>query len=259
MNASLAIPEDPHDIQTYRVRSYECAPDGRVRLSHLCNYLQESASIHAQKLGFSKQNLDPLGLTWVLTRMRVRVFNYPTWGEPVVVLTYPRNMRKLTAYRDFVLSRPDGSPIGIATSEWMTMNQASRRVARLPDFIGAYSNTVRPCVWTEGEPFERLEFPNPDTSTVATDLTTRSFTVQQAQIDLNEHVNNVHYIEWMMECAPEMTEGHRVCDLHVVFREEARYGESITAQCLATAAGSRLHQLTNAQGQVLTLAQTHWH
>ena len=112
------------------MRSYECGPDGRVLFSHICNYLQETASVHAQKLGFSKTNFEPLGLTWVLTRMRVRLDAYPAWGEDVVVLTYPRGMRKLTAYRDFALSRPDGTPLGPRRQSWKCAQREDRRASR---------------------------------------------------------------------------------------------------------------------------------
>lgn len=242
---------DTHDVQTYRVRSYECGPDGRVLFSHLCNYLQETASVHAQKLGFSKKNFEPMGLTWVLTRMRVRLDAYPAWGEDVVVLTYPRSMRKLTAYRDFVLSRPDGAPMGVATSEWMVMDINSRRAGRLPELVGACANNVRPPVW-EGEAFGRLDFPE------AEDAIALKFAVQHSHIDLNRHVNNVRYLEWMMECAPEAGSGSRVADMEVVFRGEARHGDVVVARCAPCRDGARMHQVATEDGRELITARTRW-
>ncbi len=253
MEAQTTALRDTHDIQTYRVRSYECGSDGRVLFSHLCNYLQETASVHAEKLGLSKRNFEPRGLTWVLTRMRVRIDAYPAWGEDVVVLTYPRSMRKLCAYRDFVLSRPDGSPLGVATSEWMVIDIGTRRAARLPSIVGDCANTVRPSVW-EGEAFGRLEFPP-----VAESVAEQTFAVQHGHIDLNGHVNNVRYIEWMMECAPEAGPGRRVADLDVVFRGEARHGDAVVARCSPRHDGTHLHQIVAAaDGRELIAARTRW-
>ena len=38
----------------FKVRSYECGPDGRVTLPTICNFLKEAASLHAASLGFGK-------------------------------------------------------------------------------------------------------------------------------------------------------------------------------------------------------------
>ncbi|MGI5869194.1 MAG: acyl-[acyl-carrier-protein] thioesterase [Kiritimatiellia bacterium] len=242
---------DTHDIQTYRVRSYECGPDGRIFFWHICNYLQETASIHADKLGFSKKNFEPLGLAWVITRLRVRLDDCPAWGEDVVVLTYPRSMRKLTAGRDFVMSRSDGTPLGVATSEWMVMNMETRRAGRIPEIVASCTNNVRPPVW-DGEPFERLEFPE------TADVVELKFAVQHSHIDLNQHVNNTHYLEWMMECTPEAESGSRVADIEVIYRGEARHGDVVVARCAPCRDGERMHQVATEDGRVLITARTKW-
>lgn len=243
---------DTYDIQSFRIRSYECGPDGVVRFSHICNYLQETASIHAEKLGFSKKNFEHLGLTWVLTRMRVHLDAYANWGEDIIILTYPRSMRKLVAYRDFLLSRSDGTPIGRATSEWMVIDLATRRASRLPAVVGDCANNVRPPVWTD-EPFTKLTYPENPQEEIE-----HRFFVQHAHIDLNGHVNNVRYLEWMMECAPEVGSGLRVSDMEVVFRSEAFHGETVVATCARCPDGSRAHQVLSTDGRELIVARTTW-
>ena len=48
---------EPH-TDHYRVRSYECTPDGRLRATQLLNYFQETASGHARLLGFDFPVID---------------------------------------------------------------------------------------------------------------------------------------------------------------------------------------------------------
>ena len=73
----------------FKVRSYECGANGRLTLPSLCNYLQEAASVHAYELGFSKINFDAAGghISWVLTRLVVRMARYPEWNDEVTVET----------------------------------------------------------------------------------------------------------------------------------------------------------------------------
>lgn len=252
MEDKAKVKQDTHDIQPYRVRSYECGPDGFALFSHLCNYLQETASVHAEKLGFSKRNFDHLNISWVLTRMHVHLVDYPRWSEDVVVLTFPHGMRKFMAYRDFVISRPDGTPIGVATSEWTTIDLQTRRVSRIPEIVASCSNTVRTPVW-KGEPFSKLRF-----EPSGADMIEKRFPVQRSHIDLNGHVNNVRYLEWMMECAPEAGSGRRVSDMEVVFRSEAMHGDTVVAQCTPCPDGSRAHQVTTSDGRALIIARTEW-
>ena len=65
----------------FKVRSYECGADSRATLPTICNYLQEAASVNAEYLGFSKSDFDSAGenISWVLTRLVVKMDRYPMW------------------------------------------------------------------------------------------------------------------------------------------------------------------------------------
>ena len=75
----------------FKVRSYECGAGGTATLPTICNYLQEAASLNAEELGFSKSNFDAAGagVSWVLTRLVVKMTRYPRWEEEVTVVTFP--------------------------------------------------------------------------------------------------------------------------------------------------------------------------
>ena len=97
---------DVFGVYSWPVRTYECGPDGTAKMSAICNYLQEAASLNAETLAFSKSDFEAAGenISWVLTRLKVRMSRFPKWGETVSVLTFPRGGRRIVAYRDFVLS-----------------------------------------------------------------------------------------------------------------------------------------------------------
>jgi len=100
---------DTYAEYEFQVRSYECGADGAARLATVCNYLQEAASLNAESLGFSRSDFASEGanISWVLTRMRVAMNRYPRWEEKVVVGTWPRGGRRITAHRDFLLKVGD--------------------------------------------------------------------------------------------------------------------------------------------------------
>ena len=103
----------------WQIRTYECGPDGLVSLPTICNYLQEAASLNAEALKFSKSDFDAAGanISWVLTRLKVRMERFPAWEERVHVATWPRGGRRIVAWRDFLLTDEAGDVFGRAVTD----------------------------------------------------------------------------------------------------------------------------------------------
>jgi acyl-ACP thioesterase len=53
-----------------------------------------------------------------------------------------------------------------------------------------------------------------------------------SHLDMNGHVNNVHFAAWALEALPwEFRRTHRLTLLDIVFRNEIRQEDTITAAC----------------------------
>ena len=87
--------------QQFQVRSYEIDSRGKAKFTSILNYLQESASNHATRLGVSVVDLFPKNLTWVLSRYHIKIFKYPSWNESIKINTWPSEMDNLFALREF--------------------------------------------------------------------------------------------------------------------------------------------------------------
>lgn len=203
---------------TWTVRSYECAPDGKITIANLCNYLQEAASVNAEHLGFSKTNFDEenLNVTWVMTRMRVKVTRRPNLNEAVKVFTFPRPARRIVAWRDFIIYGEDGEEVGRASTEWMMIDMTSRRPVAIPAFVTERANHELEPVFSEPLGFKLP----PDTFKESV----YSITAAPSDIDLNGHVNNVRYITWMFDALKEMPEK---VDMEIAFKGEVLVGTSV--------------------------------
>lgn len=232
----------------FKVRSYECGANGRLTLPSLCNYLQEAASVHAYELGFSKINFDAAGghISWVLTRLVVRMARYPEWNDEVTVVTFPRGGRKIVAWRDFILRAADGTELGRASSEWMIIDLSTRRVVPIPaDVFTCLDPALAPVLGPE--PFTpRLKYPGGDGARALT------FTAQRSHIDLNGHVNNVHYIEWMLE---PLADGAQPAEMEIVFRSETLAGDEVKVETCA-ADGATFHRVYAPDGRDHVIART---
>lgn len=222
----------------FKVRTYECGPDGRATLPTICNYLQEAASVNAESLGFSKSNFASSGenISWVLTRLVVRMSRYPKWEETVTVETFPRGGRKIVAWRDFEIKDSSGARIGAASSEWMLIDLATRKVVPVPEAVFAAADPADEPVLGSA-PFSKFRFPEGDVAPAS------AFRAQKSHIDLNGHVNNVHYVEWMLEpCADACPAA-----AEIVFRSETFAGDEVRVAC-AEADGRRCHRVFAPDG-----------
>ena len=231
----------------FQVRSYECGPDGRATLPTICNYLQATASRHAETLKFSKSDFESAGenISWVLTRLRVKMTRFPTWEERVRVGTFPRGGRKLVAWRDFVVRSEGGETLGVAASEWMLINLQTRKLVGIPPSVFAAANDVRAPVLGE-EPFlPRLRFP------AEGERTQWSSKAQHSHLDLNGHVNNVHSVEWLLE----PLQGRSPREMELVFRGETLAGEEVFVETVEQSGeGTTFHRLFSPDGRDKVLA-----
>lgn len=210
-------------LELYPVRSYEVDGDGRLAVPALCNYLQESAGLHARALGVSVEQLQRSGMTWFLWRLHLRIDRLPTWPEIVCVETWPAELGKPYAVRDFRI-RIEEEAVGVATSAWLLMDVARQRpIRRLPPRIrDLHPDPPRRALLDRFRPL-------PDCGSQSH---RRQITVRRSDLDLNGHLNHVAAISVMLEAVPrEIVDHYRIESLEVEFRGEGRHGDALTAQC----------------------------
>ena len=231
----------------FKVRSYECGPDGRATLPTVCNFLQEAASLHAASLGFGKGDFAAAGenISWVLTRMVVKMSRYPVWEDELTVETFPRGGRKIVAWRDFEVKDAKGETLGVASSEWMIIDLATRKIHAIPETVFAANDPGNVPVLGL-EPFAKFRFPA-DAATGRPE----AFRAMKSQIDLNGHVNNVHYVGWMLEPC----ESRCPAEMEVVFRSETFAGDEVRVET-AAADGFTYHRVSAPDGRDHIVART---
>lgn len=203
------------------MRAYEADVNGALSMAHLCNYLQEAAGNHARSLGVSVEQLQKLDLTWMLSRLHVKMNRYPAWRDTVFIDTWPSGHNGLYAAREFLIYTEDGDQIGQATSAWLMIDLKHRRPLRVPAFIDALEvpDLPRPIP----DPFLKIQALPLRTSN-------KSFSVGYGDLDINQHANNVRYITWALESLPlEILQTYHLKGLEVHFRSEATYGDVIDA------------------------------
>jgi len=210
--------------ETYPIRFYDVDARGRLSIVSLCNFLQDAAGKHAHKLGVAVQNmLDENGI-WALSRLAVRMDSYPVWGEQIKVQTWPSGTHKLFAYRDFCMTDMNDRTFGSALAAWLVIDAVTRKPVRIKPIFDKFNLAV-----PDREGLSNLDkLPGLDNHEYE-----RQFSVRYSDIDINQHVNTVSYIEWVIESIPD--EIHNTCilaELEINFLAETFFGEQVISRCL---------------------------
>ena len=208
-------------IKDYPVHVYETGPDGRITLHALCNFLQDIASDHAEKLGFGKEDLRNENQFWVLSRLAVEMYQWPQWGNDVTIRTWIRGTDKIFALRDFEVISGDGSRIAAASSSWLMLDLATKRIRRPGDLVTKYNMESAP-EGVLGRNAMKIEAPSPYP------VTRTRHKVSISELDVNLHVNNVTYIKWATDSYDmDFRQSHLPVSAEMNYLAESRFDDEI--------------------------------
>jgi medium-chain acyl-[acyl-carrier-protein] hydrolase len=205
--------------EPFAYRSAEIGPDGTVNLFRVVDLLQETAGKHADRLGFGMEDLGSSGTTWALTKIHIKLDRQLIGGQSYTVQTWPSGTNRLWATRRYRISDSNADEVGQAISHWMILDRVTHRPQRLPESI-----TGR--VWPESPA------PEPDWANFGEvdHLEQRSsdFAVRLTEIDINNHVNNAHYLAWAMNDTASFTHGKWFAfEAEIIFEAETKLGDTI--------------------------------
>ena len=238
----------------FQVRGYETGVRNRVSLPSVCNYLQEAAGQHADRLGFGILKLQEEGVSWVLSRLHLKLADAVPWGATLRVKTWPSGIRgRLAALRDFAGTDDGGRPVLEGVSEWLTVDLRAGRILRPSDAFRALVPDGTPRVALAaadgGGKFAAL---------ARADASARIL-VRRSDHDFNDHVNNVHYVEWALEALPAAFRNAVAEELDIVFRQAAHAGDELEARTEAVDGTTLRHAIVRlSDGTLLATAETKW-
>ena len=242
---------NPIHETTYTIRTFDVDANGFARPVTLLGFLQEAASEHMTLLGGSVRALMAEGLTWVLSRVHLRIERYPRRGHTVTVRTWPSLREGRFTCREFELFDQDGDVVAVATTSWAVIDFKTRRPVRV-DRHPPYPLTPRRVIEDDFGTLPVLE----------KSQTEEHFKVRRSDLDLNRHVNHMVYVGWALDAVPdELAERHMPVSLEIGFRAEALAGEEVTVSSACTGdAGEILviHRIASADGRELTRLRTRW-
>lgn len=212
---------DAHSVwqDTYRVTVYEADALGRASIAALANYVQNSAANHYNTVDRERGPLLPAHQIWMMTRMELRVEKMPRWQDEIVVETWSRGLDKVSAVREFTIRDASGGIAGLGTTLWVVIDRTTRRLQRLTELAPKWpSLPERTFINKTPDKVEELQ------------SATRgpAFKAVYSDLDVNRHVNNVKYLQWMLDTySQSFLEKRDLSRIEVNFLDSASAGDEI--------------------------------
>jgi acyl-ACP thioesterase len=217
--------------------------DGRKKLSlpGLFIFLQEIAWEHATLRGFGYDHLKAQGQFWVLAKVKVLLYAYPQWNDELHIDTWSKEPEILTAYRDFEGYDTQRRHLFSATSAWHILSEVAHRPQRvdalkqsflIPENKHAIAEKLNKIPAPAMTPPEALK------------------TVLWSDIDVNMHVNNSRYVQWVIDSFPlDFISTHQVTGIEVNFLQQAVAGDQYYIVTQETAPAEYTSSVVRADGQ----------
>ena len=205
-------------IDEYKIHSYEVDVRGELALPMLCQFMQESAWHHAEnlKVGFSQLIRD--NLIWVLAQQYIKVDTYPKWSDTIHLHTWPSGRGRLSYFRDFRILDDSDNLLAVATTKWYVIHTKTRKPANIDSqFSDNLKNIEQAC----SHQLEKVP-------ALSSHENGTPFKVRYTDLDVNEHVNNVKYVEWLIQNYDlDFHKSNRLSELNIVYFQEALYNDDL--------------------------------
>ncbi len=194
--------------------------DKSLSMTGALRLMQEAAAVHAHHLGCGFYQSEQIGFIWMLAGWRAQLEAPAMWNDNVTVTTWPRSVERVTSHRCFEIHNEKGQLVAKADATWILVNVHTHRAMRVTPEV------------TELLPLtERDVFDGPmELCCVTEPEVTWRGQVLARDLDTNNHVNNLVYLEYARQALPEELRSCRVRQLKITYRRQLLLGDQICCQ-----------------------------
>ena len=198
-----------------KIASTIVGPDRLLSVPGFFRVFQDAAVEDVERIGYEAAKTMGMGLLWVFSRVHVRFHELPAYLSEVTLETHPGPKKAFLFPRYASLKDAQGRKLVEASSIWALIHEDTRKLEMRPALGDADD--------TDGS-----EMPLPE-KVVARPASYRFHkTITYADLDLNGHMNNVRYVETIMDLHDAaFYQKYMVSELLIQYESEIREGDNL--------------------------------
>ena len=199
----------------YFLRSSDFDCENRLSPTAVLDLFQDIASVHAEELGIGFDSLIKRNLIWVLVRTKYEQYLSPSRFQKVSVESWPCPPGRAGFSREYLIKNAEGETVIKGSSDWVVLDSVARKIVPAADIYPI--NDFCP---DKNFPERLRKLPDFEGEDVY------SLTPRFSQLDLNAHVNNTKYANYVLDCET-LPRDKKITSLQIDYRKEVLSGDRI--------------------------------
>lgn len=206
----------------FELRYFEMNKFGEASPTTLLTLLEETAADHCYSINYSLYDLEKQNIGWVLLSGIMKMDRNPSYKEKITIRTWLSSYSTIKGFRENIIYGEDGDIIGKAKGQWLFYDISRRRPVRIFDSIREqWSFCTEECINYD---ITQKIIP------IQSSEHSKEFKINRFDIDTNQHVNNIRYLQWLIESIPEeIIDNYYLYSIDGRFIAEAQYGDPIVS------------------------------
>lgn len=194
--------------------------DMKLSNTSVLKMFEDIATMHGASVKDGPRDTDS---RWFLTAYKVCLAERLGFSDRLSIKTWSREIKGVTASREFELYDEAGQKIGTALSNWVRINPVAQRLERVPDSVSAAYESESVSNF-ESAWIEKLK--EPESCEYE-----KEYFIDRNFLDANNHVNNVHYLDLAKNVIPEeLYKAPESKEFTLMYKKAIPYG--VTVKCL---------------------------
>lgn len=192
--------------------------EGYTTIGGIMNIIQNAIIMHSEDVGVGIKFLHERNQGWFLASYGIRVHRKSYLGENIRTVTNPYALRGMLGYRHTQIIGENDEVIAEADSIWVLMDLGEMQPMRISDEMkSAYEIGTNPKT-------DLLKIRPEAIEGIIDDAKSGEFTVSEAMIDSNGHMNNTFYVD--VACS-YLSEPFDTGDIYINYKKQLMKGEEV--------------------------------
>ena len=182
--------------------------------------LEETAAEHCHSIDHSLYQLADKNKGWVLVSGIIQMDRYPKYKEKITIRTWMSDYSSIKGFRENIIFDENKNIIGRARGLWIFFDIERRRPTQIFEEIKEK--------WSDSNEISLLANISKKIQPINNADHQMAFKVNRYDTDMIRHVNNIRYLQWVVESIPdEIVDNYYLYSIDGRFVSEIHYGESI--------------------------------
>lgn len=192
---------------------------GNLTMGHVLRLAQQITMEHCDELGYGAAQLRAKNRAFVLAKLRIDVERLPVQGEEVKLVTMAYGPKRIVYQRVTQIRTPEDEVLVSVDSRWTMIDTATWRITR--DVETGLVEQMLPVQEFADIRMQNVEYTGEKPAVQ----------VRYSMLDVNRHVNNAVYADWVSDAlAEELIGGKKFRMLTLNYNREARIGAEVKLQ-----------------------------